>query len=263
VPRKRSKYPKHAFIPDTQCRPGVPTSHLGAISRYLLEKRPDVWIHAGDNWDMPSLSSYDTGAQKGFEQLDFDAEIEAGNAALTLIDSETDKWNSSHPRRKQYKPRKIITLGNHENRIERAAQDTPWLRSTMLSGLNFRQWKPVPFLKPIVVHGIAYCHFFCRSADGKVKQTRRGQANARLQVQREGMSCTAGHQQGLDVHIQPTGDGARRRGLICGSFYAHDEDYMSPQGQNHWRGMIMKHEVHQGDYALLEVPLDYLLRAYA
>lgn len=260
--KAKSLYPKHIYIPDMQCQKDVPTNHIAAASRYILEKRPDTLINAGDTWDMPSLSSYDGPAKKGFNQLDYEADIEAGNEGLRLLDSAIDAHNKSHPRRKQYKPKRILTLGNHENRIWRAADDQPWMRNTMMAGLQYGRWEPIPFLQPIIIDGISYCHYYCRNAKGKVTRSKNGQASAMAQVVREGISATAGHAQGLDVHIQPIGDGTRRRGIIAGSFYQHEPSYMTPQGQNHWRGILVKHEVRDGDYDLLEVSLDYLLRAY-
>ena len=57
---RSSPYKKHLVIPDTQIKPGVPTNFLAWIGQYIVEKRPDVVVHLGDHWDMPSLSSYDS-----------------------------------------------------------------------------------------------------------------------------------------------------------------------------------------------------------
>jgi len=212
---------------------------------------------------MKSLSSYDPPGKKGKAGASVVQDIEAGNLGLRLLDAPTIKWNKSHPRRKRYKPTKVFTLGNHENRITRKLEAEPWDDATTLKSLETRDWLVIPFLAPIKIDDILYAHYFCRSANGKVRQTTRGQASAKVQVQREHMSCTAGHSQGLDAHMQPVGDGKRHRGLIAGSFYMHDEKYMSHQGQNHWRGIVMKHEIRdQGNYDMMEVSLEYLLRAY-
>jgi hypothetical protein len=53
--------PTHLFIPDTQVKPGVPTVHLSWIGQYIVDRfagRPfDLTIvHAGDHYDLPSLS---------------------------------------------------------------------------------------------------------------------------------------------------------------------------------------------------------------
>ena len=57
---------KIAVIPDTQVKKGVPIDHLLYAGKYIAEKKPDVIVHIGDHWDMPSLSSYDKG-KKSFE----------------------------------------------------------------------------------------------------------------------------------------------------------------------------------------------------
>lgn len=51
-------------------------------------------------------------------------------------------------------------------------------------------------------------------------------------------------------------------GYLHHNCYMHDEGYLSPQGNNYWRGIIVKNEVHDGDYSLMEVPLRYLERRY-
>lgn len=73
-------------------------------------------------------------------------------------------------------------------------------------------------------------------------------------------SATAGHQQGLDVAVVPTPDGLQR-GVIAGSFYLHDEEYMGPLNQ-YWRGLIVKHAVFCGDYSLCEVDMNWLAAKY-
>jgi len=52
---------KIMFIPDSQVRPGESTNYLAAIGQYIVDKKPDVVVCAGDFWDFPSLSSYDKG----------------------------------------------------------------------------------------------------------------------------------------------------------------------------------------------------------
>ena len=72
-------------------------------------------------------------------------------------------------------------------------------------------------------------------------------------------SATAGHKQGLDVAILQTPEG-RQRGMIAGSCYLHDEEYMP--SNTYWRGVLLKHNVHRGEYNLCEVDLSFLERRY-
>lgn len=251
---------KHAVIPDTQCRPGDDFSYLRAIGRYLGTKQPDLIVHLGDHWDFPSLGHYESAAAKGANERDIAADIRAGNDGLLAF--EAGLRETAPP---GYKPRKVMLRGNHENRVHRAIEAEPWLEGLFVSSPpNDRAlgWEVVPFLKPFIEGGISYCHYFVRNANGHVVQSRRGAPSAKAMVVREGMSCTAGHQQGLQIHLQPVGGGRIHRGLIAGSCYEHDEAYLTPQGNAHWRGILLKHEVHDGEYNLMEVSLAYLKKNY-
>ena len=72
---------KHLVIPDTQVKPGDRADHLRWAGEYAAEKKPDVIVHIGDHWDMPSLSSYDVG-KKSFEGRRYVNDVEAGINAM-------------------------------------------------------------------------------------------------------------------------------------------------------------------------------------
>jgi hypothetical protein len=76
-----------------------------------------------------------------------------------------------------------------------------------------------------------------------------------------GHTFTMGHQQTLDYAIRFVA-GRSHHGLIAGACYLHDEDYKGPQGNAHWRGLIVKHQVEDGSYDPMFVSLDYLCRRY-
>ncbi|MDG2088118.1 MAG: hypothetical protein P8J68_05185, partial [Arenicellaceae bacterium] len=66
-----------------------------------------------------------------------------------------------------------------------------------------------------------------------------------------GFSFTQGHQQTRKVGERELADGTIQRGLVVGACYLHNEAYKGPQGNSHWRGLIVKHEVHNGNYDLM------------
>jgi hypothetical protein len=165
----------------------------------------------------------------------------------------------------RYSPRMVLTLGNHENRINRAVEINAELEGTLSTrslGYEDYGWEVHEFLKVVTIDGIAYSHFFPRSGSGKVVQTRNGSPNAKAQLVREGRSATAGHAQGLDIACLPLG-GKLQWGLIAGSCYLHQETYLGPQGNNHWRGVVLKNDVSQGSYSPIFVSLDYLKKRYS
>lgn len=250
----------HMFIPDCQVHDGTPTDHLDWIGKYMLEYRPDVIVNAGDFADMPSLSSYDKG-KKQFEGRRYNIDIKAARDAMEILLRPMKDHNMKL--KDIYNPEMHLTVGNHEARITRAVEEDAILEDMMsISNLRYEEdWIVHDFLTPVEIDGILYCHYFCRSANGKVMQNRRGAPNAATQVKREMQSCTAGHAQGLDWHPQQT-QSTRFYGLIAGSCYLHEEQYLGVQGTAYWRGIVIKHEVEEGRYDPMFVSLDFLCRKY-
>jgi hypothetical protein len=242
----------HIVIPDTQIKPGVRTDFLRWIGCYIADRKPSVVVHLGDHWDMPSLSSYDRGTIR-FEGRRYAADIQAGNAGMDALLEGMGRFRPD---------RMVFLIGNHEQRIARAVAAQAELAGTIgLKDLNLSRWEVHEYLEAVSIDGISYSHFFPRSASGAITQTKRGAPSARAQLVREGGSCTAGHQQGLDVACLPL-RGTLQWGIIAGSCYLHEEEYLSPQGTAYWRGVIVKHEVDKGGYCPMFVSLDYLRRRY-
>lgn len=259
-PRKRTarkpNKAKHLYIPDTQVKVGVPINHLTAAGNYAAEKRPDVIVLAGDWWDFPSLSSYDKG-HKSYEGRRYRLDVEAGKAGM-------EKFLAPIRKAKGYRPRVVMTLGNHENRVNRCIEEHAILDGAIgLQDLQLEAFgvEAYEFLKPVVIDGVSYCHFYPRASTGKVMQNRSGAPNALAQLRREGGSCVAGHTQGFDIACLPF-RGKLQWGIIAGSFYQHQETYLTPQGQDHWHGVVMLHEVCDGSFSPMVVSLDYLLSRY-
>lgn len=242
----------HIMVPDCQIRPGVSTDFLTWISYYIADRNPDVLIQIGDFADMNSLSSYDVG-KKAHEGKRYVADIDASNEAMNRLMEKVPK-----------NTRKVLTLGNHEDRIDRAVEADAKLEGAIsIKDLHYEHFgfEVYPFLQPVVIDGVSYCHYFPRSASGSVGQTKRGAPNARAQLIREGRSAVSGHQQGLDVACMPLG-GVLQWGIIAGSAYPHIEKYLSPQGNTHWRGILVFHEVRDGYFDLMTVSLGYLKGRY-
>ena len=55
-------------------------------------------------------------------------------------------------------------------------------------------------------------------------------------------------------------DGRMLTAIIAGSCYLHNEKYLGPQGNNHWRGLVMLHDVRDGEFDVMPVTLSYLNR---
>lgn len=210
---------------------------------------------------MPSLSSYDVG-KKAFEGRRYKADVETARVAMETLLKPFEEYNSrartNHKER--YSPRRILTLGNHENRIIRAVDNDAKLEGVLsIDDLHYKEsgWEVYNFLEVVVVNNIAFSHYLTTGQMG------RPCTSANMMLTKKHMSCIAGHQQGLQLATSYRADGERLTGIIAGSCYEHDEDYLGPQGNKHFRGMVMLHEVTpEGAFDVMPVSIKYLKENY-
>lgn len=251
---------KHLVIPDTQIREQDDVEYLEHIGKYIVDKQPEVIVQIGDFADMPSLSSYDVG-KKAYEGRRYALDISAAKRGMEKLLGPLHEYNNKQRKngKKLYKPRLVLTLGNHEDRITRAVNSDPKLDGFMgLRDLGYEAagWEVHDFLEVVVIDGVAYSHYFVTGVAGRPAGT------AAAQLNKKHMSCIAGHQQGRQSASAYRADGKRITSIIAGSCYEHDEDYLGPQGNNHWRGVLMLHSVNDGEFDECYVPLSWLRTKY-
>lgn len=247
----------HVVIPDTQVKAGVPNNHLGWISQYIYDRyfsQPVTVVHLGDHWDMPSLSSYDKG-KGSMEGRRYRSDIDAGNRGMEILstnlitDAGLPAWAGLDLH---------LLRGNHEERIVRAVESDIQLEGLMtLDDLESPGWQVHDFLVPATIDGVVYAHYFYNPMTGRPY----GGENPQLRLKTLGHSFTMGHQQTLQYGLRFV-NGRSQHALIAGACYQHDEDYKGPQGNAHWRGIVVCNNVEDGSYDPMFVSLDYLCRRY-
>ena len=250
---------KHLFIPDVQAKDGVPLEYLRWVGQYLVEKSPDVVVCIGDFADMPSLSSYDKG-KLSFEGRRYKKDIKAARKAMDILLGPLREYNDQMRKNKkaQYKPRMVMTLGNHEERIVRAVQNSSELEGLIsYDDLPYEDWEVHGFLEPVFIEGVCYTHYMANPMTGRPYG-----GMAATVLKNVGHSFVVGHAQKLEVATRHINTGQQQWGIIAGACYLHDEDYKGPQGNNHWRGVIMLHRVYDGNFDPCFISLDYLKEKY-
>jgi hypothetical protein len=251
---------KHLVIPDPQVRAGIPLDHLSWLGEYIVAKQPDTVICLGDWADMPSLSVYEPKGSKEFENRRYKKDVETARKAQVMLWQPLVEYNKTA--KKKYRPRKVMLGGNHdEGRILRAINAAPALLDGIISleDLGYEEfgWQYVPFLQPINIDGVMYCHYF---PFGKMAKPI---SSARMLITKLHRSCVAGHAQGRDIAYGSRADGKTVTAIIAGSFYQHDEGYLPPLTNKHWRGFYMLHEVQDGEFDEMAVSINYLKRKYS
>lgn len=251
----------HLVIPDVQVKPGQDYDHLRWLGNFIADKQPDVIVCIGDFADMPSLSLYDVG-KKSFEGRRYTDDVAATHEAMETLMQPIYDLNDrlKKNRKQQYRPRMVLTLGNHENRINRAIELDRKLEGLIsIDDLHYDHhgWEVVPFLQPIVVDGIAYCHYFVSGVMG------RSVSSAKIMTTKKHMSCTMGHVQSAEIDMsQRRADGTPIIGLFAGIYTPYDEEYLNPQSNMQHRQVWMKYEVKDGFYYPCPVSIEYLKEKY-
>jgi len=241
-----------AVIPDVQAMPNVPLDHLTWCGKYLARIQPDVVVCIGDFGDFPSLSHFERGTLQ-FEGRRYKKDLGAFHKAMELLREPMEKTSD-------WRPKLEFTLGNHEDHIRRAVNEDPKLEGLMALDTDLRLleygWRVHPFLQPVSIGGVAFCHYFPSGVMGR-PITRAAQILSKLH-----MSAVAGHQQGKDIAFSRKADGGNIAAIITGSFYQHSYEYLSPFTNAHWRGMVVLHEVKDGQFDEMFVSMNYLKRKF-
>ena len=257
--QKRGK--RIIVIPDTQIRPGDDYEFLTHIGKYIVDMQPDIIVHLGDFADMSSLSSHDKAGTKSMEGQRYKADIQAAVTAMDYLMAPIyeEQLRLKRNKEKQWNPELILTLGNHENRIDRAINNDPKLDGLIsVDDLAYDKfgWQVIPFLQPVIIEGIAFCHYLVSGVMGRPVTT------AQALINKMHMSCIVGHQQGRMIAYGKRADGKNLTAMIVGSCYEHDEHYLNAQSNNHWRGLVVLNEVVDGEFDEVMVSLNYLRRKY-
>ncbi len=240
---------RHIVIPDTQIRKGVPTDHIDWIGRYIEEHGCDTVVMLGDWYDFPSLSTHDDPGSLAKEGARYADDLHAGNAALKKLSTYLGSVK-----------RRVMLRGNHEDRLRRTLEADPkWVGSIDEHQLVAEGWEVIPFLRPCVIDGVAYSHYWASPGTGRAYG-----GSASNILLKTNHSFTQGHRQTFDYAVKNNPvTGREMIGLIAGSAYVHAEPYLGAQGNCHFRGIIVKNEVHEGSYDIMRVSLHYLCMRYA
>lgn len=248
-------------IPDTQCKPEQDFSFLRWVGQYSVDKKPDVIVQIGDFADMPSLSSYDIG-KKSFEGRTYKDDIKACKDAMDSLMAPIykEQVRLEEGKRKRWNPKLVLTLGNHENRINVAIENDRKLEGLVhTDDLDYRSygWEVIPFLEPITIGGISFCHYFTSGVMG------RPVSSARALVMKKHMSCVMGHVQASEIDMsQRRADGTPLLGLFAGIYTPYDEAYLNPQSNKQHRQVWMLQEVEDGFAYPQPISIEFLRNKY-
>jgi 3',5'-cyclic AMP phosphodiesterase CpdA len=245
----------HLVIPDQHAHPDHANERFEWLGKLIVDLRPDVIVNLGDMADMPSLCSYDKGT-KGFEGRRYKKDIEV------TLDAQ-ERMFTPIKKAKKKRGRYVFCVGNHEERINRATSADAVLDGTIsLDDLHLKEhgWEVIDFLRPVVVDGIAYSHYFTSGVMGRPVG---GENPAKTLLNKQHMSVTAGHTHTLDFASTTTASGQRIMGLVAGAYVDHESGWNNPQSEAlWWSGVVIKRHVEDGSYDPQFVSIEALRKEY-
>lgn len=249
----------HLVIGDSHSHPQVPNDRFTWLANLISEVKPDVVVDVGDSADMASLF----GADKGNPSVDFEKR---------RYQDDLDVYHDSRVRLhrglvKLKGTRLVKVLGNHEFRIERWVRAVPKLLGHIgLDDLEDERWgwEVQPFLRPVMIDGIAYCHYFKRPGSGD--QPVGGKIHNVIARYPGSFSRVFGHTHRYEYYEVPEGSGPKKITAInCGMYCdptdkAHD---WAGTDVHAWRSGILTLTVNRGQilghrwYDYQEIKEDY------
>lgn len=249
----------HLILPDQHAHPNFHNKRAEWAGRLIADIKPDVVINLGDTWDMPSLSSYDRGT-KAFQGRNYRKDVDAG------LDFNERLWHEVKKTKRKL-PRRVMLIGNHEQRIKKAINLQPELEGA----IDFADLELERYYDEVIeyngrspgvtnIDGISYAHFFISGVLGK---SIGGTHPAFAILQKGHGSSTAGDLHLLSYDVQTGIGGKRLQGLVAGCYQDYDADWAGEANKLWWRGVVIKRNVDNGNYDPQFVSLASLKKEYS
>jgi hypothetical protein len=248
------------YVPDVHAKSGDNLQRFDALAAWLTNRRIkfDSVIQGGDLWDMESLCTHDDTSPEYYERHFWD-EFSVGLDAFDKLESFTKRFGNKGCTF-------YITEGNHENRYNKWMASDNRLRTspfpqTVDSLLHF--YRPTskvnyfPFLQPLVVHDIAFSHYFVSGLMGRPQGGERPAANILRAQFQSTVSC---HSHVLDFAERTRADGSKLYSVVGGCFVDPKAKfaYAGAARKLWWNGVHILHVTAPGEFDVETISLERL-----
>jgi predicted phosphodiesterase len=234
-------------IPDPHDDPEENKDRFEWAGRLVVERQPDYIVCLGDWAEMGSLCRYDIGmvTAEGRRYCD---DIASTHKSLALFNKPIVDYNNKRTywKKKKYTPKMVMCIGNHENRINTAAAQTPSLYGTItMDDLKFEEhgWDVYPITKPAIIENMAFAHYFTSGVMGRPIS---GVNHSRSLLIKNFRSSVVGHSHMRGMSEERTINGDRILGLVCGCYFDYQMDWTT-ENDRYWRGMVYLNDVVDGN----------------
>ena len=248
----------HLVIPDPHAHPNYNNDRALWVGKLINDIQPDVVINLGDLADMPSLASFDKGTRAAVGRT-YRADTDSA------VDFNDKLWSTVTARKRKL-PRRVILIGNHEQRIEKAVNSQPELHGAIgLNDLRYDDYyDDVVYYEGgtpgiITIDGISYAHYFPSGVMGRAIS---GEHPAYSLINKNYISSTQGHTHTVDFCVRTRPDGNKVMGLIAGVYQDYDSPWAGNVNKLWWRGVVIKRDVEDGRYNPEFISIERLREEY-
>lgn len=249
----------HLVIPDPHAHPEHHNHRAEWLGKLINDVKPDVVINLGDQWDMPSLSSYDKGKSSFFGRRYID-DLNAG------LDFQDRLWSTVR-RQKKRMPRTVFLEGNHEYRLKKVLDYSSEYQGTISFSdfdldNNYHDVVEYNGGTPgiIEVDGIAYAHYFTSGVMGRPIG---GVHQASSMILKNLQTSVCGHTHTADWSVRTTPTGRKVHGLVAGVFQDYVSGWAGAANDMWWHGCVVLNDVEDGSFNPMFVSMDMLRKEYS
>ena len=251
----------YLIIPDSHSHPDHNNNRADWLGQFIKERKPDVVVNIGDQWDLASLSSFDKG-KASFNGANYERDIDAG------LDFQDRMW---HPMKqsKKKQPRRVFLIGNHENRLKKVLEYKPHLAGDRY-GISQKNFQLEHYYHNVVdyeggtpgiinLDGISFAHFM---VSGLMGRPIGGEHHAASLLSKNYSSCIVGHSHTADFSVRSGSNGKTIMGLVSGCYQDYMSGWAGNVGHMWWRGLVYLRNVEDGVFDPEFISIEALRKEY-
>lgn len=234
---------KILIIGDPHCHPEHDNNRLAALGKFIMKERPEAIVCMGDFADMPSLNTHQSKSGLSFEGLRYRADLHAVHDGMSQLMAPLIAFNKRKRKfkEKQFRPRMVMLMGNHEVRIDALVEQEPTLQGVISTddlGYADAGWEEVPFKSSIEIEGINFSHYF---ASGLMGRPISGETIGKTLMHKLHTSAVVGHNHVYDhaERTKPSGDKLFGLSVGCFGHPEYRENWCANTVHLWWRGVVI------------------------
>lgn len=247
-------------IPDGHTEPAENLDSYHSVGKLIVSARPDYVIIMGDFVSLNSLSHWDADKKLTMEGKRYVKDINAANTALDYLlnpyQEYIDKCNSYWKigKAKQYNPKFIYLMGNHEFWFNRYIEQNPQMQGhvDIVKDLHLvqRGFIIVPYKQYIDIDNILFTHVPINAAGQPVS----GKYALQRALELTSKSVVFAHTHRWEMAaIHRMAGGNLIQALTCGCFFNDTPTYAEGSIHSYWKGITILHTDGGGNFDVEQI----------